>query len=314
MILDRNISPFAAINPAKIAGGAGGLGFFYLAGVPRPSAAIQGKVYYVNDDGGSDSFDGLSPDTPYKTILKAGTVQAARIDWAASDVPWSNNDAIVIWPGVYDETNLTAGLYGVHIVGLGNGFDTDGQSGVTIKPTTGKVWDASSWINGSLSNVTFASTATAVPCVQLDTLNRFLIQDVIFAGIPGASATTTIGLEIVADMTGSRVQRFQVLQCLTGLSFGITAPKQITGNVISDFEIMAAETAGIQLDADCVAANTVFKNFIIGPTPTLGIDDNASGATYYAMFVKGWIEASGMDPATADGHYSQVYVNGTLYT
>jgi hypothetical protein len=312
MIKDRNIALDAQINPAKIQGGAGMGGLFFLAGVPRPASDILGQVYYVHDGVGSDSNDGLSPDNPFATILKARTVSAARINWSASGVPWANNDMIVIFPGVYNETNLTAGLYGVHVVGLGNSFDVNGETGVVIKPDTGAVWDATSWINMSMSNVCFMGAATAAPLLQLDNCNRCLLQDIMFAGIPGASPTTTKAFEIVKDMTGSELKRIFINQCTHGIYLVAdnANSKQITGDRFEDLDIFGVSTAGIYLDANCVPTGTSFKRFQIGPTPTLGVDDNSATA----MFSHGVIEASGMDPATGSGHYNDVYVNGTLYT
>lgn len=287
MIKDRNIDAYAAINPSKIAGGGGGLSFFYLAGVPRPATDIQGQVYYVHDGVGVDTNDGLSPDAPLATILKARTLSAARINWSASGVPWANNDMIVIYPGVYNETNLTSGLYGVHVVGLGNAFDVSGESGVAIKPATGAVWDATSWINMSMSNIAFVGAATAAPLLQLDNCNRCLLQDLVFQGIPGASPTTTKAFEVVKDMTGSELKRIWVNQCTHGvyLVADNANSKQITGNRFEDLDIMAVSTAGIYLDINCVPSGTIFKRFNIGPTPTLGVDDNSATAT----FNQGWV-------------------------
>jgi hypothetical protein len=312
MIKDRNVDMSANINPAKIAGGGGGLGMFYLAGVPRPSGAIAGKVYYVNDNAGSDDFDGLSPETPYKTILKARTVSAARINWSASGVPWANNDAMIIWPGNYDETNLTAGLYGIHVLGLGNAYDVNGETGVVIKPATGAVWDATSWINMSMRNIAFLGVATAAPLLQLDNCNRCLLEDIVFQGIPGASATTTKAFEIVKDMTGSVLRRIFINQCTHGLYLVAdnANSKQITWDLFEDIDIMATETAGIYFHINCVPSGTRVKRFTIGPTPALGVDDNSG----VVLFQEGFVEATSMDPATTAGHYSHVYVNGTLFT
>lgn len=310
MIKDRNIDPNAQINPSKIAGGAGMGGMFFLAGARRPGADIQGQIYYVHPDYGNDAWDGLSPDRPFKTILKARTVSAARINWSGS--PWANADMIVLYPGVYDEANLVSGLYGVNVVGLGNAFDVNGENGVVIKPTTGAVWDATSWINMSMSNVCFMGQAGASPLLQLDNCNRCLLQDLNFSGIPGSGATTTKGFEIVKDMTGSEVKRCWFNQVNYGIYLVAdnANSKQITGDRFEDLYIMACDDAGIYLDANCVPSGTVFNRFVIGPTPTLGVDDNSAAA----MFVNGFIEASGMDPASASGHYSHVYVNGTLYS
>lgn len=307
MILDRNIAPNANIQLSKIQGGGGALGqLMFMSAAPRPSDDIAGKVYYVHPDHGSNSNDGLSPDSPLKTILQARTLSAGRINWSGS--PWANQDMIVLFPGVYDETNLTAGLYGVNVIGLGNSFDINGENGVVIKPSSGAVWDASSWINMSLSNVAMMGASGAYPVLQLDTFNRGLIQDCVFAGIPGASATTTFGIETTADVTGSEIRRVYVTQCLTGMKFDVTAPHQFTGCRITDFQIMLAETAGVQVVTGSVPSGTFFKDFIIGPTPSLGINDADGGC----VFCNGTIEATANDPSTGSGHYSNVYLNGTL--
>ena len=274
----------------------------------RPPTNIQTNVYYVNDNGGSDVYDGLSPDTPFKTILKARTVSAARINWSASGVPWANNDLVIIFPGKYDETNLVGGLFGIHVIGLGHSFDVDGESGVVIKPDSGAVWDASSWINMSLSNVAFMGASGASPLLQLDTFNRGIIQDCVFQGIPGGSATTTKGFETVHDVTGSILRRCFFNQLLNGIYIDVAAPHQFTGCILEDLIIMATETNGIYVEAGSVPSGTIVRKFIIGPTPTKGINDVDGGV----FFIKGWVEAAANDPATGSGHYSQVYLNGTL--
>jgi len=308
MIKDRNIADDAFISPHKIAGGSGMGNLFFLAGALRPGNDVQGQVYYVHDGVGSDNYDGLSPDKPYATISKARTVSAGRINWAASGVPWANNDMIVIYPGVYNESNLTGGLYGVHVVGLGNSFDVNGESGVVIKPASGVPWDAASWINGSLRNVCLMGASGANALLQLDTLNRFLLEDIVLQGIPGASPTNTFGLETTTDVTGSELRRIWVNQCATGMKFDVVAPKQFTGCRLEDIFIMGSTTAGIQVVTGSTPSGTVVKRFVIGPTPTLGINDPDGGV----MFCDGHVEATANDPATGSGHYSNVYLNGTL--
>lgn len=309
MIKDRNIDPNAQIQPSKIAGGVGGLDLFYLASAPRPGADIAGLVYYVHPEWGTDSNDGLAPDRPLKTILQARTLSAGRIDWDGSPDPrWANNDMIILFPGIYDETNLTAGLYGVHVIGLGNSWDLNGEAGVVIKPSSGAVWDAASWINMTLSNVAFLGASGASPLLQLDTFNRGIIQDCMFAGIPGASDTTTKGFETVVDVTGSILRRCFFNQCKSGIWIDVTAPKQFTGCKFSDITIMAADTNGIYVETGSTPSGTVIEDFTIGPTPTKGINDVDGGV----MFNRGWVEATANDPATGSGHYNQVYLNGTL--
>lgn len=311
MIKDHNIDPNANIQLSKIQGNGGNLNLLFLSSAPRPSADIAGRVFYVHPDYGSDSNDGLAPDRPFKTILKARTVQAARINWSGS--PWANQDMIILFPGIYDETALTGGLYGVNVVGLGDAFDINGEMGVTIKAASGSAWDAASWINGGLYNTCLHAPTDegSETLLTLDTWNRFTIADCVFQGLPGASATTLIGFQVSVDGTGSKFLRNWINQCLTGVHLGVGSSKQITGCRFEDLVIMASETAGIHLDSDCTASGTLFKDFIIGPTPALGIDDDASSPV--AMFVDGHIYATACDPATSEGgKYSGVYLNDTL--
>lgn len=288
-----------------------------LSGAPRPATDTAGKIYYVHPDFGSDSNDGLSTDKPFKTILKARTVSAARIDWAASGTPWANQDTIILFPGVYDETALTGGLYGVNVIGLGSSLDVDGEMGVKICPATGSAWDAASWINGGMYNVCFAAPADdgTEALLTLDTLNNFIIADCLFKGVAGG-ADTLIGFQTNTEMAHSRFLRNQFYQCLTGINLGVNA-KQITDALFQDLVIFASTTAGISVDADAGAnaVGAVFDRFIITDSPALGIDDNATAAAYTIMYSNGDIYAVACDPATASGgKYSRVYLNGTLLT
>jgi hypothetical protein len=187
--------------------------------------------------------------------------------------------------------------------------------GVTIMGASGAAWDAASWINGGLYNVCLhgPTDSGTEACLTLDTCNRFIIADCVFQGVPGASPTTLYGFQVGVDMTGSKFLRNWINQCATGVHLGVTPDKQITGNRFEDLVIMGASTAGIHLDEDCVASNTLFKDFIIGPTPALGFDDDA--VTMVCMCVNGDIYATACDPATGGGGiYSRVYLNGVLMT
>jgi len=309
MIKDRNIDPNAQIQISKIQGG-GGLGAMFLSSAPRPGSMIAGKVYYVNEEKGSNSNDGLSPDSPYATILQARTVQTARIDWTGD--PWSNNDMIVVYPGVYAETALTGGLYGVTLVGLGNAFDVSGEAGVTIK-STAAAWDATSWINGACRNICFhgSSDASTEALLTLDNCNRFQIEDCVFQGVPGASPSTLYGFQINKDMTGSQMRRCWFNQCVDSIYLVAdnANSKQITGDLFEDLYIMGCSSDAIFVDTNAVPSGTVFNRFVIGPTPAYGVRDLSEAV----LFANGFIEASAMSPASGSGHYSHVYVNGTLY-
>lgn len=314
MIKDRNIDSNAQISPSKIAGGTGGLDLFFLAGVQRPGADIQGKVYYVHGGSGSDSNDGLSPENAYATIEKARVVSAARISWSGS--PWANSDMIVVYPDTYSET-WTGGLYGINLVGLGWHHDINGENGVTIKHATGSAWDTTSHINSVIANVCFHAPAdnSTDAIFQADNFNRMLMQDCTLQGVPGASPTTTRGFEVVKDMTGSILRRciFKQIRNSVYLVADNGSSKQITGDGFEDLIILGGDQTGIYFDVNCTNSLTWINHCNIGgggATLALGLDDNSSNC----MVSNTNFEATACDPASADSdsHYNNCYLNGGL--
>lgn len=312
MIKDRNIDLNAQINPAKIQGGAGMGGLFFLSGAPRPGADIAGRIYYVNKNGGSDENDGLSPDSPYATIEKARAVAMARIVWTGA--PWANNDMVVIYPGVYAEA-ITGGLFGASLIGLGWAYDLDGEAGVTLKPADGSPWDCTSIINAKIMNLCLHAPTDAGTEVllQADNLNRALIQDCVFAGVAGASPTTVKGLEVVKDMTGSVVKRCIFQVCRTGLYLVAdnANSKQITGDLFEDLEIIGGDTAGMYFDINCTPSLTRINRCNIagnGATLALGLDDNTVADAVHVYNTN--IEATANDGGT----WNNCYLNGALLT
>lgn len=297
----------------------GASGAFPQAGVgllaaTRPGTDIQGNIYYVNGDGGSDNNDGLSPDTPFDTINKARTVSAARISWSGS--PWANQDTIIVYPGVYAE-NITSGFYGLSLIGLGWANDLNGEMGVTMKAASGSPIDVASIINALISNICFHSPADSGTEVvfQADTLNRTLLENCIFQGVPGASPTTTRGLEVATDMTGSVVKNCWFKQIKSSIYLGISGGKQITGDLFEDLWITGGDTAGIVFEADTTPSMSMLNRCNMdggGSTLALGLDDNSTGELVHAYNCN--FEATACDPASGAGHYNNCYLNGVLMT
>ena len=281
-----------------------------VGGVPLWPAGDTptGNTYWVSK-AGSDGNTGKSKTEPLLTIAAAITIMNARISWAAS--PWAKNDRLIITPGVYAE-NLTSLPYGCWIQGLGDAFDLSGERGVTIKPATGSAVDVTSCINSRIDNICFASADTEA-IFQADNFNRNVMSRCVFAGNPGASPTTTIGFEVVKDMTGSRIKDCVFLVCNTGIYLVAdnANSKQITGDIIEGCYITGSDTAGIYFDANCVPSMTQINNCIInggGSTLALGLDDNSAAVhVSNTMF-----EATANDPASGSGHYNNCYLNGTL--
>ena len=290
---------------------------FQYGGVPIsgqiPFVRGEAKTYFVDGQSGSDGNSGLKPSEALATIAAAVTKVNSAIDWSGS--PWATGDVIAVAPGVYAE-NLTSLPYGGAVIGLGDAFDLNGQRGVTIKPASGSPVDCTSIINCRLQNLCFESPDTSV-VFQADNLNRNIIQDCVFSGLPGASPTTVKGLETVLDMTGNWIKGcvFQVVRNGIYIVVDNGSSKQASGNIIEDCYIRGADQTGVYLDANSVPSYTVLNRCNIGDKGTtlaLGLDDNTDIVSCFnCNFV-----ATANDPATGGGGgaYNNCYLNGALIT
>lgn len=271
------------------------------------------NVYYADKLNGSDTYDGLSPSNAKATIAAAIAVMNARIDWSTQ--PWARSDVLYIAPGRYDE-NLTSLPYGCRVIGLGDAFDLNGENGVTIKPSSGSPIDCTSVINTHIHNICFEAPDTSV-IFQADNFNRNVLDYCVFSGLPGASPTTTKGLEIVKDMTGNRITRciFQVVRNGIYIVTDNANQKQASGNIIEECYIRGADQKGIYFHANCVPSYTIIKGCEIGDGSTtlaLGLDDD----TGLVKVSNTNFQATACDPASADADskYNNCYLNGTLMT
>lgn len=274
---------------------------------------LQPKYYFVDVNNGNDGATGLTPTKAFASIEKAVTTVNARISW--SDSPWATNDVIVIAPGKYLE-NLTALPYGATLWGLGNAFDLNGENGVLIYPAAGIAVDCTSVINSHIHNIAFQSRTTSV-IFQADNFNRNVMTNCFFVGTPGASPTTTRGLEIVKDMTGNHIKDCKFLACRNGIYINTdnANSKQASGNLIEGCWIMGGDQTGIYFDANSVPSYTTIRNCTIGgggATLALGLDDNTG------LVDVSWttFSATACDPASADSDskYNACYLNGTIMT
>jgi hypothetical protein len=296
---------------------------FHLGGVPvGPGNGIPLSVgkcsngervhyYWVDGTWGSDGYTGLSPSKPKATIAAAIALMNANISWSVTR--WSSLDVLVIAPGVYAE-NLTALPYGATVIGLGDSFDINGINGVTIKPASGAPVDCTSVINCHIHNICFESSDTTV-CFQADNFNRNVVSHCMFTGLAGSSPTTVKGLEIVKDMTGSRITDcvFQVVRNGIYIVTDNANSKQASGNIIEHCYIRGCDQTGIYFDANCVPSYTQINHCVIGDggtTLALGLDDN-TGVVNVSWTV---FTATACDPASGDGDskYNGCYLNGSL--
>ncbi len=270
----------------------------------------RSEQFHVDGKDGSDNNNGLSMDRAFASIEAAITAMKARIDWA--ETPWARSDVLYIAPGLYAE-ELTSMPYGCSVIGLGDAFDLNGQRGVTIKPGSGRPVDCTSIINSRLENLCFESPG-ASPIFQVDNFNRNVLVDILLSGLPGASPTTTKGLEIVKDMTGNRLSNV-VIQVIHNGIYVVTdnaSQKQASGNILEEIIIRGCDEKGVFFHRNSVPSYTILKDSEIGDgsnTLALGLDDN-SGLVKVSNtnFI-----ADACDPAhDGGGNYNNCYLNGVL--
>ena len=276
-------------------------------------ALERSETFHVDGKDGSDTYNGLSMDRAKATIEAAITEMNNRISWSES--PWARSDILYIAPGLYAE-NLTALPYGSSIIGLGDAFDINGERGVTIKPAAGSPVDVTSAINSLLSNICFMAPDTSV-IFQADNFNRNIMEHCVFAGLPGASPTTTKGFEVVKDMTGSKLLDCHFIQIRNAIYLVAdnANQKQITGDLFEDIFITGGDQKGIFFHANCVPSNTIINRANIGgggATLALAIDDDTGIVHIYNSN----FQATACDPASGDGDskYNNCYLNGGLIT
>jgi hypothetical protein len=288
------------------------LGSLGLMGSPRPAGVSIGQeTYYVNKNGGSDNFDGKSPDQAFATVQHANEIMAGRIDWSpASGIPWANSDICYIYPGKYAETMTSYRPHGCFMIGLGNSMDHDGETGVVINPATGGAW-VGSLVNAIVANVYFQTTAGQT--ADILTGASFNNTQWFSCEFAEASAASISGDAAFTWTTGVNSSRW--IDCVfRNAAFGMQAQTaSMTYSFVDHCRIMDITDAGIYMDTSQLGTGTLFNDVQIlqgQQTLALGIDDNAD----VFEFTNCMIEATACDPASGAGKYNSCYLNGALIT
>lgn len=223
--------------------------------------ALGGTVYYVENNAGNDKWDGLSVDTPFKTLAKAIAVSNVDINrrgrWAKRNTIYYYADyetaALTVWPnkcdvvgcGSYD-ANTKPGIYGHHVPANTGNYGTR-------------------WIN-----VWFKSTGAAGPIVTLANTT----SGAQFIGCTlTTNGTTTIGIQATASPFLKVIGcRFEGAFATSNITFGAgeAGGTEIIGNTFVD-----SAAAGIVVNSSTTTSwGAVIKENTICAA-TLCIDDNA---------------------------------------
>ena len=304
-----------------------GDGLYQYGGVPVPLPysfmtppdyqKYYGRIFWVDDNGGNDEFNGFRPDRAKKTIAAAITQMNTGINWSRQ--PWAHNDTIIILPGRYTE-NLTSLPYGCNIVGLGDAFDLNGERGVTIKPASGSPVDVTSAINMRIHNIAFESPDTS-PAFDVENCNRNVFSHCVFFGNTGDTTTHAFRVKDETngdgngDATGTKWSHCLFHRAEIGLEIETDngSSKQASGCIIEHSYFTGITAKGIYFHADCVPSFTIINNCVVGDGSTtlaLGLDDDTDliGVNNTVFTAT----ANDPDGGAGGGNYNNCYLNGGL--
>jgi len=288
-------------------GGIGRIGNSFpamMAGGPR--AQTHGRHYFLNGEGGSDSYDGFSAEKPLATFEEAFTRMRARIDWSES--PWANYDILWVYPGVYAE-NLTALPHGCAVIGVG-GFDLkDGQMAARIVPASGAPVDVGAFVNAEIYNIAFESKTT-YPAFDSEILNNVLFDNCYFSG-PVETSTAAAGI-VAKDSVMLRVVNCQ-FSCLDK---GIDINYADGGDSFSHAKILNSifdqiDTAGIEISSNLVGPSSLVRGCSFhggGVTMGYAINDGS------AILDVSWCDAESTSGFSGCRSVNASYNNGVLIT
>ena len=296
MIKQRNLD--SSLQNWIMQRGMGAAGFL----ADGPAGAI-GKMYYVNGNGGSDNYDGESPDTPFDTLDKAFDVVNARINW--SGTPWATHDVILVYPGTYAE-NLTNLVYGAKVIGLG--FDTrDAQLGAKVKPASGDPVDVGALINSEIHYMGFESPGTGA-AFDAAICNNVLLANCFFTG--AAEATTAVYAFYTEDTTRLHMLGCQFCNADNGAYFNYADGGDGCNYLLMEGCIISGCSAtGIYTHTNLVGPHSIVRDCDIfggGQTLAIGVDDNAG------ILELSRLSITATDPVAGCRGANACYGNGSL--
>lgn len=239
-----------------------------------------GKIYFIDEENGSDGNDGLSPDRAFATLEKCFGNTAGNL-LARDDYSDDAEYHIFIAPGTYAPT-LDLRLYGhgIHLHGLGNpGTDSGVNITDTEEPTYGIMLLAGA--NCTIENIQFNST-TDVPALFAIAADNCVIRNCVFKGTNG---TTTTAIKM-SDVRGTTICNNTIGVAGEDFTNGIYAEtgadtylidSHIYGNRIYS---TVSSAKGIYIEASVVSYGCVIERNFINLTTgsgSIGIDNDATG-------------------------------------
>ena len=245
--------------------------------------------YYVKANG-SDSNDGLSWETAFKTIQAA--CNAARYVKGTTTIDSDKNrhKYIFVFPGVYNEQVLFSG-YNIHLIGiayrLGNvdyGVVINKNEAVTTTCVVGFTGAGIEIANLQIHN------AAAIPSLYVPTPGDGCWVHNNF--IDGDDTNATIGIDW-EDCRNSIIENNRIFNHVTcGIQLGDNGTwfrnSQVIGNHIG-----ASQGKGIDVVSGAICGagfgSLIAHNYVMG-TATIGIHQQNAGA--YVLIADNWVQAT----------------------
>jgi len=254
---------------------------FWFSDFPRKNIYVRKQAKGANN--------GTSWKNAYTTITRAFDDARALINW--SETPWAQCSRIHIAPGSYVE-NIVRMPHGCDIIGYGDCWDADGETGVSIKPATGAAVSVGGWVNGKIFNINFESADTS-KCFSGGEVNNAQIIHCRFGGAP--EATTSTGGLYLTKTTALTIRdcKFEYVDC--GIDVVYTSSGDYMVRLLVDRNFFTYITeAGVRFGAaNLLTKGSAIVNNVMyggGVTLALGVDDNSGDDN---TFVAGnWISAT----------------------
>lgn len=223
---------------------------------------ISGSTYFVDNNSGSDSNDGSTWDTAFKTLPKAVTISNADI--ARGSDRWARRNTIYYCADT-ETADLVVFPNKCDVIGCGS-YDANTKPGIT-----GNHVPVNAGNQGTrFINIWFKAPADASPIVTLaSTSSGVQFINCTFS----ATATTTTGITATASpflkVKGCRFEGAYVTAAIS-IGAGEAGGTEIVGN-----DILDSAAVGILVNASATTSwRSVIKNNLI-QAATLTIDENA---------------------------------------
>ena len=218
----------------------------------------EAQRYYVDSVNGSDTNDGLSWETAYRTIQYACNIARYVPGTTTIDTSKDHHKVIYIASGQYNEQILFSG-YNIHLIGVS--AKSNGEYGVVVNYDDAIAATAVLGFSGSgleISNICFQTTK-AIPILLLSSVSDGVhVHD---CWIKGNNAKTpTMGIS--AAIKNSLIERNIINGCITGIN--VAAGAWFNNSIVRDNKITNV-TNGIAIANTAVPTESqISHNHVVG--------------------------------------------------